>query len=395
MDFNPLDVDVERDPFSSNPLDIDPVTKNVIDIFESKPAEIPEGLDELLAQQGSRTVYGAIQSASNNSERSQQKELGASSLGHCRRYAQYIIEQTPPSDERDRTAAFMGTVTGAAIEEELKTLHPNWLYQHTTRITLAGVPVPGHTDVVVPASEGVSVEEWMKQAEEGYDGPELFIQGVWDLKSKDKLEVVKKMGPTQQQIYQLHTYCASLIEQGILDPSKPIWIQDNYYDRSGSAQEVWSSGHWYNPSVLHFIEEWLGEVTYAIEHGQEASKDMPRDWCHSWCDFATICRKHDDSVEGLIDDPEYVAAAETLLEGSQMATAGEKLKKAAKLVLANRESGSTGRIIVRKTEVAGSDMAFTRKPYTKIEAKLIPPPKPPVEKKPRAPRKKKEVEPSE
>ncbi|HBH57871.1 MAG TPA: hypothetical protein DDY41_06935, partial [Arthrobacter bacterium] len=77
-------------------------------------------------------VYGAIQDASNGTDRSaQQREnrLGMSNIGHCQQAAVLMIRQTKPSDVRDKSAAFFGTVAGAAIEERLKITHPDWLFQ--------------------------------------------------------------------------------------------------------------------------------------------------------------------------------------------------------------------------------------------------------------------------
>lgn len=390
MTADPFAVDA---PVSeSDPFDVDPISVNLMlpPSFGDERADIPAGIEDKLRSQGSEAVYGAIQNASNSTDRSKQAadfRMGVSNLGHCRQYAKYVTEQTEPTDETDKTAAFIGTVLGEAIEARLKVEHPDWLFQSEATFNIpSGGAIDGHPDIVVPDEVAATVEEYMAQFEEDYDGEELFIQGVWDLKSKDKLKVVRKYGQTQQQIFQLHAYTKALIDAGILDDSKPIWVQDVYYDRSGAEHEAYTIGHWYDPNVIDFIDHWINDVKYAVINQVDAEKDMPRDWCFNWCEYATLCRANDTDVEGLVDDPEFIAAVDTHVAGSALVKEGKAMVEAAKLALANRQ-GSTGKHKVRWIEIGESTMNFKRPAYKKLDVRKVPAPKPP--KAPRKPRKKK------
>ena len=95
-------------------------------------ARVVEHSESAFESVASRMVHAAMQAASNGTDRSEQQrefKLGASNIGHCRQHAVLMIRQTPPSDERDVTAAFIGTVVGDAIEKQLKVMHPNLVVQ--------------------------------------------------------------------------------------------------------------------------------------------------------------------------------------------------------------------------------------------------------------------------
>lgn len=361
------------------------------------------GIDlEALAAGAAESVRAAINNRSNNTDRSKQQQnfmLGVSNLGHCKQYAKLMLEQTPFSDERDKTPAFFGSIAGEAIEAQLRIEHPGWNIQGEGFFPLpSGGGIDGHWDIVIPKEEGVTWEEWqansaaiaeqeaLRDAGEEWEYIEpVYMQGVWDLKSKDKLAVIKKMGPSRQQIYQIHAYTKAAIEAGLLDPTKPIIIMDVYFDRSGHELVPHGVAHIYNEDVIGFIDEWVNDVIYAVKHQIDAEREMPRDWCWSWCEYATICRGFDTDVQGLIRDPEKVAAVATYNDGLNMVREGEKLKKAAKPVLEG-VNGSTGTHNVRYTWINPSEYAVARKGYFKLNVTPVPKPKPAPK-----PRKKKAV----
>jgi hypothetical protein len=343
-------------------------------------------------QAASRAVHNAIQNAANGTDRSAQAaefRLGMSNIGHCQQAALFMIRQTPPTDERDKTAAFFGTVAGAAIEKQLKIDHPGWIFQDEAVFNIpSGGEIGCHPDIVIPASEGVTKEEFMAQFEEGYEGPELYVQGVWDLKSKDKLDYIKKYGPDRQQIFQVSGYASAMIDAGVLDPDQPIWISDVYYDRSGKEKDPYTFGWWYDPKVLNEIDDWIHDLKYAAVTGADALKEKSRDWCWSYCEWATACRGLDTDVEGLIEDPGHLTAVELYNQGAELVREGEKMKTSAKLELPTSLSGSTGTHNVRWTWINPTKIAeSTRAGYWKLDIRKVPKPKTP---KTRAPRKKKE-----
>jgi hypothetical protein len=341
----------------------------------------------------SMAVHDAIQTAANTTERSQQQQdfkLGASNIGHCRQHAVYLIKQTQPTDVRDKTAAFIGTVLGDAVEAQLKKDHPHWLIQEEGHSEfLSGGGVDCHVDIVVPHEGSVSPEEFEANVAAREEDPSiepLYVQGVWDLKSKDKLDSVKKYGPSQQQIFQLHQYVNAMIRKGVLRGEEPIWINDVYYDRSGSQPIPYTFGMWYDPAILQEIDEWVHDVKYAVISNTEASKDKSRDWCWSYCEYATLCRGNDTDVEGLIEDPQIVAEVNLYAEANKRESEAKKLKEQIKARIPDQLSGSTGTHLVRWIEIGPSEMkAYVRAGYRKLDIRPIPgPKKPPAKRKPKA-----------
>jgi hypothetical protein len=306
--------------------------------------------------------HDAIQNASNSTARSMQQQdfmLGVSNLGHCKQYAALMMKQVPFSDVRDKTAAFFGTVAGAAIEAQLKIDHPGWLFQQDLFFPLpSGGGTDAHPDVIIPFTE--------QDIEAG------FYQGILDGKSKAELETIKKTGPSQQQIYQVHAYAKAAIEAGLLDPSHPIIVGDVYFDRSGKDVIPHAVMHLYTEDVITFIDEWVNDVKYAVLHNEDASRDMPREWCWSYCEYATACRGNDTDVEGLLEDPDILAAVDMWEEVKELKAQAKKKESAFKRTL-DGVTGSTGTYNIRWTEVGPVEMkASTRSGYKKLSITKVP-----------------------
>ena len=310
----------------------------------------------------SKAVHDAVQNASNGTARSQQAQdmfIGISTLGHCKQFANLMMKQTPFSDERDKTPAFFGTVSGDAIEKQIKIDHPDWLIQQMVEFHLpSGGSVPGHFDIVVTAEAAT----------------EEHPQGVRDLKSKDKLETIKRMGQSRQQLFQLHAYAKACIDKGMFDLSKPIYVMNVFYDRSGYDRNPYTIASIYSDDVVKFIDDWVNDVNYAVINGEDAEREMPRDWCANWCEYFTVCRGNDTDVEGLIEDPEVVAGITAYAAASKAETAAKKLKESLKPTLVGR-SGSTGEHVLRWTTIGESEVSYTRKAYDKIDIRAVKAPK--------------------
>jgi hypothetical protein len=345
------------------------------------------GLDlEAYGEVAAQAFYDGIQNASNSTARSRQQQdmfIGVSTLGHCKQYALLMLKQTPFSDDRDKTAAFFGTIAGEAIEAQLQIDHPQWRTQVPLEMPLdqLTVPlegelgVPGPCDILIPWEGSATVEQFNATLAEDYDGEPVYIQGIWDGKSKAELETIRKFGPNRQQIYQLHAYTKAAIRAGHLNPEHPIVIGDVFFDRSGRDVIPHGVFHLYSENVVTFINEWVNDVIYAQLTGTDAEKEMPRDWCANWCEYYSVCRAGDTDVEGLIEDPEVIEAATLYRQYTKEATEAEKKKDLLKPKLQGI-NGSTGTLLVRNTVIDGSDISYYRKPYTKIEVRDVPKSKP-------------------
>jgi hypothetical protein len=340
--------------------------------LEEAPAELVDmlayveesaGIDlKWLGEVAAQAFYDGIQNASNNTARSMQQQdfmLGVSNLGHCKQYALLMMRQTPFSDVRDKTAAFFGTVAGAAIEAQLKIDHPGWQFQKDLFFPLpSGGGTDAHPDIIIPFDA--------QDIEAGY------YQGIWDGKSKAELETIKKVGPSQQQIFQVHAYAKAAIAAGILNPDHPIVVGDVYFDRSGKDVTPYAVMHLYTEDVITFIDEWVNDVKYALTHNEDASRDMPREWCWSYCEYATVCRGNDTDVEGLLEDPDILAAVDMWEEAKALKAEVKRKELAYKRTL-DGVTGSTGTYNIRWTEVGPVEMkASTRNGYKKLSITKVP-----------------------
>lgn len=347
-----------------------------------------ERIMSLLEQMCAEQVYETIQYGASDTDRTRQSEahrMGVSNLGHCRQYAKLMTEETPFSDEVPKQAAFIGTVLGQAVEAELAKHHPDWEFQGLTVFRSKEVPgIDGHTDVVIPAEAGVTEEEALATAHLPFM-ERLFPQGVWDLKSKAELDTIRRYGQSQQQRYQLHAYAKAKIDDGTLDPDQPIWLVDVYFDRSGRSTECFAIGMWYDPAVIDEIDDWVHDVKYAVINQEDASRDMPREFCWKYCEFATVCRGNDTDVEGLVDDPDFRAAVETYQDAADMEREGKRLKESVKIALDGRKGVTPDGWQVRQTWINPTRVeAFDKAGYWKTEVRPVPNAKPKSKPRPRA-----------
>jgi hypothetical protein len=391
-------------------------------------SKVIEHTMDAFEEAAAKVVADTIQNAANGTARSGQARefrLGMSNIGHCQQAAVYMIKQTPPSDERKKTAAFFGTVAGEAIEKQMKLDHPDWLFQAEGVFPIpSGGELGCHVDIVVPNRGSVSVQDFLANAEQIERAEEMettapepvHVQGIWDLKSKDKLDTIKKYGPSKQQVFQVTGYAKAMTEtlllidpetgepttdpekgdpavdehgvptgETVLDPTKPIWITDVYFDRSGAQDECYSFGWFYDPAVLDEIDNWIHDLKYAVVNNAEASKDKAREWCWSYCEYATLCRGNDTDAEGLIEDPGILAAIETYRDAAERERVAKKEKDVAKLHIPLEVKGSTGTHLARWVYRNATEVkAGTRAGYWMLDVRPIPGPK-----KPPAPRKKK------
>lgn len=314
------------------------------------------------AQQISDEYRATITRAMTGSERSQYaagKRLGISDLGHCRRHAQLTIEEQPDTDEQDNyQAAFNGTAIGDMIEKHLP-----YETQGEVRVTIPmrdgyTLSLLGHPDVIRRDDDGK-------------------VTGVDDLKSKAGLDIVRKYGAPQNNIWQVTAYGKALIDAGEADPDT-LELALVYIDRSGSDPQphvvawTWSEEDW------NAIVEWLDDIVEAMVTNTEASKDMPREaFCQTSCELYSACRggEGDTDVTGLLNQERYVTAMEAYLEGGRMESEGKRLKRAAQIELrgvAGNIPTSQGMKSMRWIDVPGGDVSFTRQPYQRLSISKTP-----------------------
>lgn len=301
---------------------------------------------------------GMVDEAMEGSARSlyaSSKMFGVSDIGGCRRYVQFLIADEEFTDPRgDFLAAYVGTAVGTKLEADYIALrNPKARSQMEALVPIEVVidgevfliSLPGHPDLVEPLEHGNTVV---------------------DYKTKDGLGVVIREGGELKHKFQVTLYAKALIHAGVIDENARLALV--YYDRSGGEDQPFTVEWDYDEALYEQAIEWLTDVIYAEHNGEEAAKDMPRQWCESFCPMFTKCRTFDTDVEGVIRDPHILSTIEAYDEARKQITELEKVKKAAAAEL----KGTGGRLedgrVLRWVHInEGKVEAFTRRAYDKID----------------------------
>lgn len=279
------------------------------------------GPDEYAAQ-----LAADLDIAQETSPRSLQRHLGISDLGNCHQEALYKLRGTEPTDHTDGWQALFGTAVGDAVERA-RAARPHLLHQVPVIATLpSGRQIPGTADEVDPDEPSVS-----------------------DFKSKDdesKLLWQRRQGATDQQRYQRHICYLGAHQKGLVPPRGIV--RNAYVSRSGKGEPLIEQEP-FSMDVIREADQWLGDVYYADEHGEDASKDRHYSWCREWCPFFTLCRDSDEVVTAWIDDPDMVAALAAVHEARGDKQVAELLEKAGKGVLEPLRGSAQGGIVKVET----------------------------------------------
>lgn len=298
---------------------------------------------------------------STRSEWANANKIGVSDIGGCREYVRRtIIDEEFTDPQENFAAAFVGTAVGDYAEKALQAFadanHPEWHVQTqlsvTVRLVIYGfeLRLPGHPDGLLKT-------------------PEKHV--VLDFKSKDKLGTTRRQGPEDKQRFQVTLYTKALIDSGEIDEDK-AWCVLTFIDRSGSEPRPVSFAWKYDPAILQQAEQWMEDVIYAVQHGEETSRDMPRSWCWEVCPRATACRGFDTDVEGVIDAPHIVEAAAQYKEANAAMRQLEKDKESAKSVLRG-VAGVAGDWVVRWIDVPPTTVAEQeRAGYKRLDIRAVP-----------------------
>lgn len=280
--------------------------------------------------------------------------LGPSDIGFCRQKATLVVKQTPPSDNPPKWSAAVGTAMHNYIEAAMKKTHPDWLLgsiDHiATQATLpSGAVISGHPDVVVPSSNA-----------------------VLDIKTVNGFEWTRRNGPSQSHKYQRHLYALGLIENGILDSSKPVIVGNIYFDRSGKEPDPLVFTEEMDNTLTSEIDQWIEDVIYAVKHDQDAARDVAAAVCEQICEFFTVCRGALEVHEGqeVIRDEYLLSAIDMYVQGRDMENQGKQMKKEASERLSNVNGVTSshqvrwvhvGPAVMKEYERAGHDRLDIRR----------------------------------
>lgn len=293
------------------------------------------------------TILEAMSQYETHSPRTRQARegiLGPSDIGFCRQKAVLVTRQVPPSDKVSHWSAAVGTSVHNYLEAAFKTHNPDWLAGSIDKLKVtatlpSGVQISGHPDLVLP-------KENM----------------VLDIKTVNGFEWTKRNGPSQSHLYQRHLYAMGLIQSGTLDSSKPVYVGNVYFDRSGKQTEPLLFIEEYDDDLTAAIDTWVGDVIYAVANGEDSARDVAAAVCEQICEFFTVCRgglaTYDE--QEVITDKYLLDAIDMYVEGRDMERIGKQKKSEANERLSG-VNGMSRDYQVRWVKVGDSDRLDVRK----------------------------------
>ena len=299
-------------------------------------------------------ISAALTAYMDNSPRSMQADegrLGPSDIGFCRQKAALMVKGVDATDAPPKWAAAVGTAVHNYVEAAIKGMFPDWLLGSIDDLSVtatlpSGAQISGHPDIVIPDANT-----------------------VLDIKTVDGFAWVKREGTSQQHKYQRHLYALGCLQAGIFDESKPVYVGNIYFDRSGKQPEPLAIVEEMDPMLTDEIDSWVGDVIYAVKHGEDASRDIPAAVCERICSHFTACRGALEINEGgeLITDSELLAAVDMYTEARNMEKTAKQMKDEASSRLVG-VNGSTGAWQVRWVEVQPSRVeAFDKQGYSRLD----------------------------
>jgi hypothetical protein len=186
------------------------------------------------------------------------------------------------------------------------------------------------------------------------------------------LEVVRRVGPKQQQQFQRHLYGKGAWLAGMF-PGKElseIRVGNVWHDRSATEKRLHVQIEPYSEDVVAEATAWLDEVVYSFLHDVEARKEPHFAFCEGYCPHFADCRLGETSVEGLITEPSLLTAVDILQEAKRMEAEAKRMKNQAQVAL-NGVEGSTGQFSIRWTHVNGGSVSYNREPYLRLDVRRV------------------------
>lgn len=274
--------------------------------------------------------------ADRSSDRSQQAQrgiLGPSDLV-CRERARLITIGATPDRESGSLAAILGTHIHSGIQEARALVNPHLLHEVEVEIALpSGARMVGHADEVDPVENSVT-----------------------DFKTVADLAYRMRVGADENHIRQVTLYALGLMQAGVLSENPVLRLA--YLDRSGRVAEPWVYEFAFDEENVRYSDAFVQDIIYAVKHGEQASRDWPREMCRRFCQFYYSCRP-DDFPDGRITG-EPAQAARVYAEANQEIKHWTSVKEAARTHLDDVEGITDDGIIVRWVEINKEDGPIRR-----------------------------------
>jgi len=202
-----------------------------------------------------KMLSGALSGHDNQRDRSQQKDIGPSAIGDCRRRVFMQITNAPKINETDSLAAIMGTFIHSGIAEAIKREDPfsdNFLIEQEFAIE----GLRGHVDLYIKDKK--QVVDW-------------------------KTTKVKSLRyfPSDQQKMQVQVYGFLLEQNGY--PVENVTLVA--IARDGDSGDIREYTEPYNEQTALQGLKWLAEVQEAAINNEPPEPEKDRRFCESWCSY--------------------------------------------------------------------------------------------------------------
>jgi hypothetical protein len=189
-------------------------------------------------------------------DRSQQVEIGPSSIGGCSRRVWHDLKRTPKVNETEKLAAILGTFIHAGMEEAIKREDPfgdNYLIE----IEVSHGDLKGHCDLFVK-DEGLVVD-WKSIKKSG----------------------LRYFG-SEQQRYQIHVY-GWLLEKNGYEVKEVSLVG---IPRDGKMQDIQVMREKYDPAIAQQGIAWLDGIKQIVATNSPApSPEKYAKWCTNYCPY--------------------------------------------------------------------------------------------------------------
>ena len=303
-------------------------------------------------------IQAALTAHMDNSARTVQSDegrLGPSDIGFCRQKAALMTRGIEATDSNPKWAAAVGTAVHNYVETALKSMFPTWLMGSIDDVTVtatlpSGATISGHPDIVIPEDNT-----------------------VLDIKTVDGFQWIKREGTSQQHKYQRHLYAMGCIAAGLFDKTKPVYVGNVYFDRSGKEPVPMVFVEELDPTLTDEIDGWITDVIYAVTNKEDASRDIPSAVCEKICSHFTACRgglQSNNEGDQIVDN-DLVSAVEMYVEGRSMEKTAKQMKDEAVSILAGI-NGATQNWQVRWVNVQPSRVdSFEKQGYSRLDIRKV------------------------
>lgn len=274
-------------------------------------------IDEFLLKSLSR--YNASR------ERSQQKEIGVSQIGGCRRQVWHHLQNTPKENETLQLPALMGTAIHKMIESAFQEVIKEEWANYWLEEELEYNGIKGHVDMYIP--DIGAVIDW-------------------------KTTKVRNLAyfPSQQQRWQVQLYAWLIEKQGNPAPKTVTLVA---IPRDGDERDIKLHTEEYNPEIAEQALAWLRQVQ-DMDIAPEPERYAAQ-FCQYYCSFyGKACGGKGKATEvANISDSKQIEAAKQYVEVSSAIKELETRKDAIKAFLENTEGVTPDGIKITWSQTAG------------------------------------------